>query len=305
MARQHILVAIDLAVSEQKVLKRALDLARSQGALLTILHVVEECSNIPEELQDDVRSAHALMLESARSKFDQAIIDCEPGHLEWHSYVESGSPFSKILALAEEIKADLIILGANRRRSWRDKILGSTADRVVRSASVPVLIVKRTFAAQYRRTVAALDLSPASRFVAGVACSYFWNGLQLVHVVQVPLTFEQAMLRSGEWHKLTSYREYLVKRAKEKLREFALQCAGSRKPPAIRVIKGAPVEVLLRLSRVRNLDLIVIGPHGHGLVVRALLGSVTLRLLREAACDVLVVPAPAGMERYRDSALLG
>lgn len=57
---------------------------------------------------------------------------------------------------------------------------------------------------------------------------------------------------------------------------------------ATQIREGEPGRTLARLARSRRVDLLVLGPHGRGVVLRALLGSVTQRVLREASCDILV-----------------
>lgn len=56
-----------------------------------------------------------------------------------------------------------------------------------------------------------------------------------------------------------------------------------------RFLAGEAGPALVRLSQGKGIDLLVLGPHGRGVVLQALLGSVTQRVLREAACDVMIV----------------
>ncbi|WP_160148828.1 universal stress protein [Amycolatopsis alkalitolerans] len=57
------------------------------------------------------------------------------------------------------------------------------------------------------------------------------------------------------------------------------------------VVEGDPADMLLRAAK--GARLLVLGSHGHGLVLRALVGSVSARCLRLATCPVLVLPVPA------------
>ncbi len=59
-----------------------------------------------------------------------------------------------------------------------------------------------------------------------------------------------------------------------------------------RQFQGASLEALLDECRLLNTDLIIVGSHGHGPLYNLLIGSVTAEVLKQAACPVLVVPAP-------------
>jgi nucleotide-binding universal stress UspA family protein len=64
----------------------------------------------------------------------------------------------------------------------------------------------------------------------------------------------------------------------------------------VEIVEGEPATMLARLSRRRGVDVIAIGPHSRGVILRFFLGSVAQKLLREAACDLLISRA-AGVAR--------
>src|SRR5690606_15872693 len=69
-----------------------------------------------------------------------------------------------ILDRAAAVEADLIVIGPHRRRAVGDAFLGSTADRVIRSAGAPCLVVRGPLSLPLRRVVVPIDLSePAQR----------------------------------------------------------------------------------------------------------------------------------------------
>lgn len=298
IARRHFLAAIDFSAGSRAVLARAVELARAHGALLTVLHVIEEIAGSVAAAIDarDLRGGVDLARQDAARQLEAAVIAAKPGRTNWTARVEVGSPPAAILSVAAALNVDLIVLGAHGRRSLRQKIFGSTADRVARGAATPVLVVRRPVEMTYRKVIVALDLSPSTGFIATTAADLCPNTeLRLVHVLHLPMAFEQALLRSGAGQeKMAAYRWSLFNQAEEKLRGLATEGAGGMRPARYRVVDGEPADRLLRLSRVPDVDLVVLGPRGHGTVLRAVLGSVSLRLLREAACDVLIVPPPAG-----------
>src|SRR5690606_320093 len=76
-----------------------------------------------------------------------------------------------IVARALDVSADLIVLGSHRARTG-DAILGSTADRVIRTAAVPVLILRGRLSLPLRSVVAPVDLSEPARAALDQAVSW-------------------------------------------------------------------------------------------------------------------------------------
>jgi nucleotide-binding universal stress UspA family protein len=196
--------------------------------------------------------------------------------------------------VAEEIAADLVVVGAGRRRTLVEKFLGSTADRIVRSSAVPVLVVKDPDDGPYRHVMAAIDLSPTSLFVARTAVDIHTDGaVELVHAVEVAHALEQAFLRSATiGGRVSGYKAALIAKAKERLCRLAAGLE-ARHEPRIRAVAGNPIAVLMRLSAREGPNLIVASRHSNGTFQRMLLGSVAMRLLRQCRCDILIASAPA------------
>lgn len=296
MQANHFLAAIDIQPQHESVLARAFELAREHGGRLTVLHVAHApdavfLQSLDEPSRDGLRR---LALDAARESIATALQPLPAAGVDWNLVVETGSPSGRIVETADALGARLVILGANRRRSLRDRMLGSTADRVVRTAAQPVLVVRRPAERPYRKVIVATDFSSCSAAAAAAAVELFPQGsLQLVHVLHVPLQMDQAMIQAGRGTAIAGYRRELQARARKQLAQAAsgMEAAGCR--PRTRLLEGEPGGKLVRLAASRTTDLIVVGARGHGMARRALLGSIAHRLLRSVACDVLVVGAAA------------
>lgn len=285
-----ILATLDLEVRSDAVLARAVQLAAIHAAQLVRLHVIERealsyvagVSGRSEiDLQDELRqraltSLEALLSETGRTRRSV----CR---------VEFGSPHEVITRVAREISADVIVIGAGKIHSLKEKVLGSTADRVIRTTPAPVLVVKRQQVKPYVKVAIAVDFSSQSASAAKTARKLAPNSsIMLVHVDDIPLTVEQVMLRAETSQiAMEEYRSARIIKARHDLAEFARAVPGLDKTQ-MRNLQGVPRTILARLSRSSHVDLLALGSHGRGVVLQALLGSVTQRVLREAACDVLV-----------------
>ena len=206
--------------------------------------------------------------------------------------IETGSPPLRLIKLIDEVNADLVVMRAHQSDSILAKIIGSTTDRVIRAACAPVLVVKRPVMQTYQRVVVAIETSDDSGAVVPFVAALFpLAGLHLIHVVQIPPQFEVAMLHSGTGQSVAAHRDALIRKAKDSLRELSKRLAHRPTRSTTRVMVGDPAPSLIRATWSPKVDLVVLGPGGTGMIRRALLGSVTQRLLRSAACDVLICRA--------------
>jgi universal stress protein E len=296
MKQPHFLVAVDLEPHRDALLQRAFGLAQLHGARLTVLQVVAPLEST--DLQG-IKKAVRRRLEdsatgSATESIEAAVRSCRPAGIESQVHVDVGSPSSLVVDHAERLGVDLVIIGAHQGQSMRDKVFGSTADSIVRTSSRPVLVVKRPPAGPYRNVIVATDFSEVSEASAEQAAGLCPGAqLQLVHVAQVPLQFEQALLRIGNGPSVAAYRRTLIARARQRLADMATRFDGKGVELRTRVLEGSPAKRLVRLTWNRDIDLVSIGSRDHGIVLRTLLGSVAQHLLREAACDVLVTRMPS------------
>lgn len=139
-----ILTAIDFSENSDCAFDYALTLATQFKAELTIIHVINEPVDLRgfyvphisfDQLEKEIEESAVKMMEkfcSSRlgtfSNFETAIV--------------TGIPYDEITAAADRIDASLIVLGTHGRTGLDRILFGSTAERVVRSASCPVLTVR-------------------------------------------------------------------------------------------------------------------------------------------------------------------
>jgi nucleotide-binding universal stress UspA family protein len=142
MKPQRLLVPMDFSDSSVRALRHAVKLAAESGGSLTIVHVVpadygllgigrEESRDLDKSLQR--QGAHRL-----RALADAHVGQNVPADLE----VRRGRPAEEIVAAATESKSDLIVLSTHGHTGLDRYLIGSVADRVVRLAPCPVLLMR-------------------------------------------------------------------------------------------------------------------------------------------------------------------
>jgi len=140
---KRILVPTDFSEPADKALTYALDLAAKLGASVTLIHVFDdpfangvytgEYMPIPAHIREEI-------LADLRRKLADAV--ARRGHSEVNLEVQFGSTARTIVDGAAERNIDLIVMGTHGRGGMAHLLLGSVAERVVRTASCPVLTVR-------------------------------------------------------------------------------------------------------------------------------------------------------------------
>ncbi len=287
---KNIVAAVGQFPQDDLVLARAAEIARAHRARLTIIHVTEGFSGfdpVPADLDLVLirRQIQLIGRESVENAVARQAIDVDAIDIR----IETGSPSLRLIELIGEIAADLVVMRAHQGDSILEKIIGSTTDRVIRVSHVPVLVVKRPVTQAYQRIVASIDTSDNSAAaVPFVAALFPLAELSLIHFVQIPHQFEVAMLRAGSGQSVAAHRDAMIRKAKATLRAMSKKLKHRPISGAIRVVAGDPATSLVRATWSPKVNLIVLGPGSTGVIRRALLGSVTRRVLRSATCDVLI-----------------
>jgi len=141
---RHLLVPTDFSEGSKQAFAYALEVARTCGAKLTLLHVVE----LPSYLTDGHTPAHVTtalrdhMQGSAQQQLARLLPEGAGTPVEIARQVAVGVPHQKILEIAAAEQVDWIVMATHGRTGLSHLVMGSVAERVVRKASCPVLTVR-------------------------------------------------------------------------------------------------------------------------------------------------------------------
>lgn len=144
---QKILVAIDGSTTSNRGLQEAIRLAHLTNGRIRLIHVIDELSLAitvessgvyAAELRESLDKSGADIIESARNTVAAAGIDCDVVLHDNLSY----PVHSLVNEEAKTWPADLIVLGTHGRRGMKRLWLGSSAEKILRSSPVPVLLVR-------------------------------------------------------------------------------------------------------------------------------------------------------------------
>ena len=298
-----ILVPLDFSEASIRALKDTIGLAEKFESAIHLVHVQPT-----DELTAVARAGH-FMLDCADAialmQDRLAEIQVEKHTPFWpdNCHVLAGRPYEEVCKLARELEADLIVLPTRGYSGLKHIVLGSTAERIVRFAPCPVLVLhgaKYRAAApgpaanpeafRVRKILVPVDFSKASlagvRYAARLARST-GAALRLLHIV-FPFAQVFGIDRVGASSK--SVIEVATAVAKEEMTALTRMkfLRGVTYETEIRV--GSAIDLISGESSRPEIDLLVTSTHGRTGFKRALLGSVAEHIVRYSECPVVAVP---------------
>ena len=287
-----LLAATDFSATAGRAEERAALLAAEHGARLTLLHSLGGLAL--ERLRSRLLHGYASTEARLKAHYQDALQRLAEDlagrwQIEVTPLLAVGQPHREITRAAQHIGADMVILGVMGEHPAREFFLGATAERVIREAALPVLVVRNEPGETYRRVLAPLDLSAHSPAIVELAHRIAPDAhLTLAHAFEVP--FEGKLRFAGVSEEdIQRYRQEERQHAQDALYTLANSLKEGEHAD-IRVMHGMPEIVIPELLRETAADMVVVGKHGSSEIVDLFLGSMTKHLLLDAPCDVLVIP---------------
>jgi nucleotide-binding universal stress UspA family protein len=142
MTLEHILVATDFSEPSERALDLAVELATQFDAALTVVHVVEVPSYVYTETTYASANVIGPLNQAARERLDGLIARTRERLPRAQALLRSGTPWEEVLGAARDTTADLVVVGTHGRRGVKHLLIGSVAEKIVRTSPVPVLSVR-------------------------------------------------------------------------------------------------------------------------------------------------------------------
>jgi universal stress protein E len=279
---RRIVAATDLSARSTAWL-RAAALARQTGARLTLLHVIDP--RLSERVaRRRANRAYVEMLSQADRTFGATA-----GFID--VVVRRGRVRGTIARIADETAADLIVVAAPKARRL-DSIVGTTAERLVRTAKRPVLVVRREMQGNYRSVAIAVDICSASLPMLRTAASLGALDSASTTIVHAVHPSHDDMLRSVglDGSAIDRYQLSAQEGARQRLQTMITDAGLPPERTDVIVRSDSAAAAISAVLEQQRAELLVVGASRWFLLKRLLIGNVADRLLRAAECDVLVIP---------------
>ena len=296
---KKILCSTDFSEYSEHAMRYATAFSKISGGTIDCVHVVDT-GFVKDGSMDGVYVSSADLQRSLDAIKETA--EKELGHfirkehflgVDMTPHLREGHAAGEIVKLADEIGADLLIIATHGRSGLERLVFGGTCDKVLRLSKTPVLAIKHPEhealeedgSLKINRILCPLDFSELSQSGLGLAADLarqFGATIVLAHVVDARFDYP-------EWTAQVAMNtsEYLAKSAEEHLKSVAEKMGGVE--TEIFVTQGVPHRVLTDKTKENDIDLVIITTHGRKGLARALLGSVTEKVVRSAGCPVLTV----------------
>ena len=287
---RRIVCATDLSARSTAAWLRAAALARQTGARLTVLHVIDP--RLPERVaRRRANRAYVEMLSQADRAFGATA-----GFID--VVVRRGGVRRTIVRIAEETAADLIVVAAPKLRRL-DSIVGTTAERLVRTAKRPVLVVRREMQGNYRSVAVAADISSASLPMLRTAIRLgALDSVSATIIHAVHPSYDDMMRSVGlDESSINRYQVSAQESARQRLQTMITDAGLPPGRTDVIVRSDSAAAAIATVLEHQLAELLVIGASRWFMLKRLLIGSVADRLLRAAECDVLVIPYSAAITR--------
>jgi nucleotide-binding universal stress UspA family protein len=296
MRIKTIVVGTDLGESGHRALQLAIPTAQSTGATVWLVHASEVgLEHAWPDLPIGARSAAQALRERLKGRFENSLQElererkrCQDLGLSCQTSCEEGRPWETILRTAVSVNADLIVVGDPVGAiGLPERLLGSTAERVVRQAPCSVLVACGRLREDYAgaRIAVGVDFSAhgleAVRWARDVAGAIDGQ-VALLHVVPHPIT--ESMMPS-EWPTVL---KGLASTARSRLEQL-IQSEGLNPNTTVRVLDGSIGKMLCNATADANAVVLLVGCRGQGRLRGMMLGSASQYCLRYSPVPVLVV----------------
>lgn len=272
-----ILLAYDFSDASDRALGEALALAAKFDAKLSIVHVNDH----------QVATIYGMPIgkaseEKLARKIEKRVKELG-GTRHIHTIdVFTGYPYFFIVAKAQTLPADLVIVGSHGRTGLKRILLGSIAEKVARLCPVPVLVHRREKPTVPKKILVPIDHSELSEEAIPYAQVYaerIGAQVQLIHVVAVS-TFASKFHYAGLLNES-------VKNEEERLESFNKKYRLKLSP----LVLQGPVTATIAdaCKNDPDIDLIIMSTHGRSGLKHLLIGSQAESIVRYAPCDVLTM----------------
>jgi nucleotide-binding universal stress UspA family protein len=300
---QNILVPVDFSEMSMQAIQIAKQLTRRFGASIHLAHV-RQCnygadvvapappivpfSFMPYE-QEGERSV-LKELEAVASKCGVPSASCD---------VLSGAPpFDEICRVGQRIPADLIVMPTHGRAGLKHVFLVSTAERIVRHSSCPVLVTRGNSAQskngsrfRIKTIVVPVDFSSCSREGLRYAIAFaneFGAKIILLHATYLGYIYSS---EGTALYDIPGLQTAARKNAERKMRELVRSVNFGAVKFEKAFTDGSPVIDICTFAKDHDVDLIITSTHGFTGFKHVLIGSIAEQVVRRAPCSVLVVPS--------------
>ena len=260
----------------------------AKAETLTLLHALDVPRPVYPMMLPEVAAEQYKAIEQSMREDGERLLDRTQSLLPMHAgpptkHIKIGSPAEVIVSMAEEQKADLIVIGARGLGPVKERLLGSVSHRILTLAPCATLIVNGPVKAMKQILLPLEGLSDAEAAIRFLQLKPFHEAVELTLLTVLTSTEPpwpgDAAGAAAATEKLEEQANFIDGVA-ERLRAIGYQAHGV-------AVTGVPSTMILQQAATLRSDLILMGTRGRKGITRFVLGSVSHEVLHKMPCPVL------------------
>ncbi|MGE5246132.1 MAG: universal stress protein [Betaproteobacteria bacterium] len=291
---RRILCPIDFSDCSRRALQHAVAIAKWYESHITALHVIRPVfiPQPPVLFAAPAKAATSADRDALEQELRGWLEPAKQAGVKADLVFDEGVPASRIVDHVSKLQADLIVMGTHGTSGLERFMLGSVAERVLRTAGCPVMTVPPPVTGAgripYTKILCPVDFSDSSLTALQYAFSLAKESdarVTILHVFEWPAEAEMPI----QGFDVPEYRRLIEGDARARLDALVTDDVRVWSKPETRVAHGKPYRRILEAAEADGADLIVMGVHGRNPLDMALFGSTTNHVVRRAPCPVLTL----------------
>lgn len=294
---KNIICTTDFSDYSNQTIPYGIALAKTFAAKLYICHVIDMSFGSKYGKKTSASVEQENQMRDYAYKTIEELVGKEP--VDWEPLVTVGPAADEIDRLVKEKNADIVISATRVRSGLKRLVLGSVTEHMIRTLPCPLVVLRgseeefitaENIDTMFQRILIGYDFSPYSEKALEHGLSLakqFQSELHLVHVMEPPVY--KYLLNESQEKNEENFRQDLIEEYNKKLAAMIPEEDQDWCKPKTTLLIGKPHVELNNYATSNNIDLMILGTRGIGLVETLFLGSTTDRVVREAPCPVLSV----------------
>jgi nucleotide-binding universal stress UspA family protein len=273
---KKIIVPTDFSEFSENALKVAADIAKKHGSEIILLHMLDISDQLISITENTKRRELMYFMQLANKRFEELTAKPNLNGIKVTPVIKHFKVFEEINNAAKELKADIILMSSRGASGIKGYFVGSNTERVVRTAQIPVLVIKSEMKKFQPKTIVfacdftAENVAPYKK-VKKIA-EFFGADLKLVYINTPNLKYKSTY------------------EAREHMREFMSSAKISIKTESILVYNDYMIEEGIKnAAEDLNADMIAIPTHGRKGIDKMLSGSIGENVANTSDIPVLTI----------------
>lgn len=298
---KKILVVTDSKNKGHIMLKRAVALAKTNQATLTVLEVVEKSPRDMKMLITSMNLANIqdMIIKERLKELNHLISPIKNKGIPVSARVLLGTPFIEIIREVLRNKHDLVMIMAEGKSGLRETLFSTTTMHLMRKCPCPVWALKATKRGRFARILAAVDLDPSDELkshlnakIIRLATSLAQSERSKLHIIHTWSLYGESFLSTLGRVKESEI-DKMINKAKKMhqmwLREFVKKYAPGIPLRQFHLLQGDAGRLIPELARRKRIELFVMGTVGRTGIPGLFIGNTAERILQCVTCSVLAV----------------